>query len=244
MRKVRQQKTGRNFYYKGVTNLPLASRRRTSRLPWEDLPTRACSVSDNTQPNDAADKTATVRQVPYYISSEEGLPMFDPLDSIRELQKMTGCQDLLFEGSLVSVIGCEAMAYHPPSTVYVPPFLGQGIVTAAPSIQKKEGSGAWTRSDIRMEVKRGQGECLPGGNILQQITGWCWRLPRNFWICGQSIQNSGYGLKLADPIAFYDPDLFVRLTTPSGANLRVRKIGSNCWRRIHSPHCVSRDVTR
>ncbi|KAL1386647.1 hypothetical protein HDK64DRAFT_339344 [Phyllosticta capitalensis] len=132
-----------------------------------------------------------LRQVPYYISSEEGLPMFDPLDSIRELQKMTGCQDLLFEGSLVSVIGCEAMAYHPPSTVYVPPFLGQGIVTAAPSIQKKEGSGAWTRSDIRME----------------------------------SIQNSGYGLKLADPIAFYDPDLFVRLTTPSGANLRVRKIG-------------------
>ncbi|KAK8223152.1 hypothetical protein HDK90DRAFT_113612 [Phyllosticta capitalensis] len=44
---------------------------------------------------------------------------------------------------------------------------------------------------------------------------------------GQGIPSTGYGLKLADPVAFYDPDLFTRLNTPSGANLWIRKTGSN-----------------
>lgn len=57
---------------------------------------------------------------------------FSPL-FVREFEKTTGGRDLVLEGGVVSVIGCQAMAYHPLSTVYIPAIIG--VPYTAPHIK-------------------------------------------------------------------------------------------------------------
>ncbi|KAK8242856.1 hypothetical protein IWZ00DRAFT_532273 [Phyllosticta capitalensis] len=70
-----------------------------------------------------------VRHIPYEVSSTEETPVFNILTSIREFEEMSGGKDLVLEEGVLGVAGCEAMAYHPLSTVYVPSFPGVPCTT-------------------------------------------------------------------------------------------------------------------